>query len=422
MQNTSELLLSVASPKRKALLGFFLLVFGIGTWFPLKWGFANAVSSRAELPEVAAFAAELAPADPQTRFARAVLLDATLEPADAVTGLIEFEAATTNSPYNYLIWLELGRAYDRSGQPEKALKALRRAVELAPNYSLPKWTLGNSLLRSGETAEAIEYLLLTARADARFAEPAAVLLLQLSDYEPKAVGQHASSSSNLNDAIISALAREKRLDIAVSLWRMRLFEMSSEGAARSLYQQLVDAKRFRDAVGVSSSFRATASLAAGAISDGGFEERSAAPIRTVFEWNIADGGEPRIGVTDGQKRSGSYSLLIGFGNKAVGFRTVRQIVALDPGSRYEFEAWYRSVLEGLGTLHWEAVDVSTGKRLLLTEPFARSDEWQKVSGLITAPDDVDGVEFRLVKVCSSVECSMSGNLWIDDVSIKQISK
>ncbi len=412
----------MASPKRKALLGFFLLIVAVGSWFPIKWGFANAVSSRAELPEVAAFAAELAPGDPQTRFAHAVLLDATLEPADAVAGLREFESAAFNSPYNYLIWLELGRAYERSGQPEKALIALRRAAVLAPNYAEPKWALGNTLLRTGNTDEATELFLFAAGADSRFAEPAAVLLLQVSNYESAAIERFASSSSNLNDALISALAREKRFDLALNLWRMRQFETTSDSVATALYQQLVDAKRFRDALSVGTSFRATAGLAAGAITNGGFEERSAAPIRTVFEWNIADGSEPRVGVTDGQKRSGSYSLLIGFGNKAAGFRTVKQVVAVEPGSQYEFEAWYRSAIDGTGTIHWEAVDASTGKRLFLSEPFVRSDEWQKVSGLITAPDDVDGFEFRLVKICPLGECALSGNLWIDDVSVKQIDR
>ena len=53
-----------------------------------------------------------------------------------------------------LLWLALGKSRERNGDIGGAEKALRRAVELAPNYGDNHWTLGNNLLRQGKSEDA----------------------------------------------------------------------------------------------------------------------------------------------------------------------------------------------------------------------------------------------------------------------------
>ncbi len=44
--------------------------------------------------------------------------------------------------------MEFGAALEQAGDFEKAEKALREAVKLAPSYAYPRWYLGNLLVRT----------------------------------------------------------------------------------------------------------------------------------------------------------------------------------------------------------------------------------------------------------------------------------
>src|SRR5215203_6481429 len=144
-----------------------------------KWFFANTIAARSIYKEIAEFSVGLAPNDPQTHFASAVLHEKTFVPGDLPKSLAEFEQATALSPYDFRHWFELGRARERSGDTEDAEKAFRRALELAPNYSQVQWGLGNFLLRQGKEAEAFTQIRKAAESDKTFASPAIASAWQL---------------------------------------------------------------------------------------------------------------------------------------------------------------------------------------------------------------------------------------------------
>src|SRR5215813_2780290 len=72
-------------------------------WYIAKWAFANMISSRADRTEIADIAVSLAPDDPQTHYAAAVLYDKTFLPQDQSRSLSEYERAVSLAPHNYLL-------------------------------------------------------------------------------------------------------------------------------------------------------------------------------------------------------------------------------------------------------------------------------------------------------------------------------
>jgi Flp pilus assembly protein TadD len=66
----------------------------------------------------------------------------------------ELEKATTLRPDNGDAWAMLGNVYKQNDQPEKAITALRRAIELMPNQPSPHITLASILVRQGDMAGA----------------------------------------------------------------------------------------------------------------------------------------------------------------------------------------------------------------------------------------------------------------------------
>ena len=64
--------------------------------------------------------------------------------------------------------MDLGGALEQAGEIEKAEKALRTAVKLAPAYAYPRWYLGNLLVRDGRYSEAFAELQRASDANEKF--------------------------------------------------------------------------------------------------------------------------------------------------------------------------------------------------------------------------------------------------------------
>ena len=131
------------------------------SWFAVRWYVGNTLAEYAPTVEnggieMAQVAARWAPGDPFTHWRLASLEDKVFSAANLADAAREYQLAVTLSPYDYRYWMELGRGLDATGDTDGAEKALRRAVELAPAYSHPRWYLGNMLLREGRLNDAFE--------------------------------------------------------------------------------------------------------------------------------------------------------------------------------------------------------------------------------------------------------------------------
>lgn len=135
----------------------------LGSWLVVRWYVGDTVAEYAPTVEqggieMARLAARWAPGDPLTHWRLGSLEEKVFSAENMADAVREYQLAVTLSPNDYRYWMELGRALEASGDRESGEKALRRAVDLAPAYSHPRWHFGNLLLREGRMAEAFEQL------------------------------------------------------------------------------------------------------------------------------------------------------------------------------------------------------------------------------------------------------------------------
>jgi len=412
------------APRRAILLGAVFVCL-VAAFFFIKWCLANSIAVQSQFIEVAELSARLAPNDPQSHYALAVLNEKTFLPEDLQKSLLGFEQAAALAPYDFRLWLALGKARERRGDTAGAEFALRKALALAPNYADVQWTLGNALLRGGKTGEAFGEMRRAAASDAAYGNQLIITALQISGGDIKSVRQHISDAPNLNSTLAVFLAKGKRLDEALEVWNALPSEEKKtvlKPDGETLFKHLLDEKKYRDALQIQQSIMEQSeaeNFTTGKIFNGGFEIEVKREKASIFDWQIADGAQPQIGFDDKEKHAGNRSLVIIF-NSVNGrdFRAVSQTVVVEARKKYVFELFYKSDLKTVATLRWEIVDAADGKVLGATNVILNNADWTNLKAEFVTLENTQAVVLRLAREpCKSIVCPISGKVWFDDFAI-----
>lgn len=396
----------------------------LGAVFAAKWFFGSSIASRAAYIEVAEFAADLSPADPQAYYTQALLAEKNFSPDSMRKSLAEYETAAALAPYDYRLWLAVGKAREQNGDAAGAETALRKALELAPNYASVQWMLGNVLLRVGKTSEAFEQLRRASEGDAKYAAPAVYTAWQIFDGDMKRIQSSLGDSNRTNFALADFLVREKKFDEAFEIWNALPADAQNEeykAAGNQLLSEMLAAKKFDEALIIQNRLNAAGDtkFVREKVSNGGFEQEIAVKNASVFDWQIGDALQPQIGVDEREKHGGSRSLVIIF-KSADGkdFRQLTQTVAVEPGAQYRFQTFYKSELKAPATVKWEIVSAADGSVLASTEAAANNADWTALTADFQTSEATAAVTLRLARAgCKSSFCPISGKIWFDDFSI-----
>ncbi|MDQ3179541.1 MAG: carbohydrate binding domain-containing protein [Acidobacteriota bacterium] len=408
---------------QRALLLGAGFVFLISVVFFVRWCYGYAIATQNISKEVAEFAVSLAPNASQTHYTLAILNEKTFLPEDLSKSLAEYEQATALAPNDYRLWFALGKSRERRGDAVGAELALKKAVELAPGYSRLRWAYGNILLRQGKTTEAFAEMRQAAETDKTYTNPIVAAAWQIFEGDIDSIKRNIGDSTQINFVLPLFLAKQNRLDEAFAIWESLPAQEKKTTFKENgveLFNQLIETKKYHDALRIQSQIREsdTGKFAVGVISNGSFET-DIKPNTDVFGWQIADGVQPQIGFDIAQKQGGNQSLVIVF-NSPTGqdFRALSQIVVVESGKSYGFEAVFKSNLKTSATLKWEIVDTSDGKVLAATEAVAGNADWTSLKTDFTVPENTQAVTIRLAReICKSTACPISGKIWFDDFNL-----
>jgi Tfp pilus assembly protein PilF len=409
---------------RRALFIALLLAVVVVHWWIAKWSFGNMVSTRADQSQLADFAVDIAPSDPQTHYAAAVLYDKTFIAADEEHSLKEYKQAVTLSPNNYILWLEYGKALERSGEPSQAEMALRYALALAPNYASVQWALGNLLVRTGQTDTGFEQIRNAVDGDPSYAGSAAAFAYQYFDGDLDQTRKVAGNSSRANAALALLLAKQKRFDEASAVWG-NVGQPTNDDAittsGKSLVNELMAAKKFGLAMQIERTVDASSAYTPETVFDGGFEDAVKLEGASPFEWQIGPESQPQVLQSTAQPHGGSRSLVLRFSSKdGNGLRSISQTVAVRPNAKYAIGGFYHSDLKSDGKLVWQVADASSGA-VIAEIPIGTAANWTPFSADFQSPSDSDAVVLRLtMKPCGSTLCPANGSVWLDDIVLRSL--
>lgn len=416
----------------RALLITVTLLCVVTAWFFVKWNFAHSVSARldtkrAEFKAVGDWLTGLAPGDPQTHLTAARVYQRTFDPADLTRSLSEYEIAVALSPYDYFAWVDLGKSLGVNGEPDRAEAAYARALQLAPNYAAVQWVYGNSLIRQGKTDEGFSLIAKASAANAEYSQPAVATALQIFDNDIGQVQRSLGDTEVTNAALATALAGQMHFDEAFAAWS-KLPDADKPVKFKTLGEKLIEkfatARKFQFAAAVASAIRTgdAEKPVIGRVTNGGFEYGVKLRNAGLFEWQIAEGAQPQIALSETEVHNGKLSLWMIFNSfESAAFRTVSQTVALSPGNEYEFEAFYTSDLKTTASIKWEIVNALTSAPIASTAAIVATPDWTPLRIKFAMPADSDGIIIRLVREgCGGPSCPITGSLAFDDISLRRL--
>jgi Tfp pilus assembly protein PilF len=419
--------------RRLLLLVPIAAVFVLG-WYVARWHIGSTFAEYPADLETARAAERLAPNDPQAAFTRARLEERELSPDALIEAERSYARAASLAPNDYRLWMELGRVRGMTGDAAGSEQALRRAVELAPAYSAPRWRLGNLLFRRGRLEEGLAELQRAGDADPELRPQIFNLLWRAFEGDTERVIAAAGRSAEARAQLVDHLIARRQLDYARRVWASFNHEERSEAKIRAagdnLARALFEARQFQSALDVRRSIAINEQLPQpGQILNADFESDIPTTATQLFGWRIASVPQAQIHLDPRNGFGGrGRSLRIAF-NAPSPFdfdQSISQLVVVSPRARYRLT--YRARTENLQTVSTivclvvDPAASATAPALAVSAPVpSQTTDWQTIQIEFTTGANTEGVIIRFARAaCPEATCPIFGRVWFDDFNLEQI--
>jgi hypothetical protein len=420
-----------ATTPMKAIMMLMILLTLVTTWFAVRWYVGNTIAEyfhpEDHRLETAQLAVGLAPNDPVPHWRLGNLAQTELPPDQIGLVVTEYEKAVSLSPNDYRLWMEFGGALEQAGDFDKAEKALRESVRLAPSYSQPRWYLGNLLLRTDRYDEGFAELRRASEADSKFFPQLFNLAWQLYSDDFGQLQAAVGNAPAVRAAFSKYLVGHGRYDEGLRLWASLTDAEKKENReyADTIISGLIGANRYHQAMNIWNEVAPGPAYDAsvGHILDRGFEDNLAHGPGAIFGWQVQSNSQVQIGIDAGKGHSGSRSLRLYFQVRShIDTINVSQLVPVKPNTQYDFECYVKTEkLESAETpviLIVNAVD-EAGLAGSASAPNGTSD-WQRVALSFKTGDKTEAIKVKMVRnsCAESPVCPIFGTVWYDDFDLK----
>jgi len=380
--------------------------------------FADYFSKKLDLASLQ-MAARLEPgnADYQYRLGH-YFLQTQHEPETAVRF---FKSATALNPHNAGYWLELSRIYRRLANSDQQKDALQHAIAADPSTPDVAWDAANFYWALGETDRALQEFRVVLENDPY--RPAAALDrcwrvkpdvdFLLRDVVPR----NAEAYSSFLDFLVS----RNEPAAAARVWT-EMVQLQQTVEPRHVFDYVRYLIDQRDVWQAHQAWRQAASLcdlsgyqpsSENLVVNGDF---SLPVLNGGFDWLYEKLSDVSLALDPTESHSGHRSLSIIFDSRGIEDAGIRQLIPVEPNTKYEFSAYFKSEgLEGAGGPRFLLEDRFTGANYFASEELKGASFWKQVGGAFDSGPDTKLVVLRIQRVPAGN--AIRGKLWIGDVRL-----
>jgi Flp pilus assembly protein TadD len=431
-KSPSVITVTFRPPAVRWLLLLPALVALLGACLAVRWYVGNTIAEFYPATdeggiEMARMAVRWSPGDPLTHWRLASFEEKTFTAESLARAVREYELAVMAAPYDYRYWMELGRALEAAGNPDAGEKALRRAVELAPAYSYPRWYYGNLLVRQGKTDEAFGQLARAAEADEGMQPQIFALTSQVFGSDLEKIAQ-TFPSSQVRMRFAVNLVNSGKFDDALRV--LRTVSPADRKAQSNLNAQavttLIAKGQFHAALVLMRELDPGAQLPAGEqFWNGSFEDPIPFPDPKPFRWVINNRSQAQITIDSrGHAGKGSLRIIFKAPSKLVSI-LVSQTIIVEPNTQYRVQYYQRS--EGLTSASTPSINVTDpgdGASLTFSPPMpSGTNDWQLVTLDFKTKPKTEAIAIGINRSgCDDQQpiCPIFGTVWYDDFNLQRL--
>lgn len=416
-------------PVRVGLVALVLLALVFG-WFAVRWQLGNMLAELTapndpNVKEIAALAVRLSPSDPMTNWLTAGTRKNVFTPEAIQATAKSYETVARLSPNDYRWWVELGRAREQAEEIEAAEAAYRRAVEIAPNYTYPRWQLGNFYLRQNRSEEAFAELKKAASSNSIYRDQVFSITWDYYEKDTARLEEIAGDSPSVRAGLAKFYAAKERAEDSLRLWNSlsEADKAANEAIALVIAQAFYSKRIFPESQAFIRELGIEPDARAESVQNGGFENPIRDNAETYFGWKRTPVEKIDFKLDPTQKREGSRSLRVSFsGYSEPTLYTFYQYVIVQPSANYRLTFWVRTEnMKSGGTPALEIFNAIDDKIIVTSKPFpSGTGDWEQIKLEFTAPANAEAVGLRTVRAFCGADCPIFGTFWYDDFKLERL--
>jgi hypothetical protein len=328
-------------------------------------------------------------------------------------------SAVALNPSRARYWLDLAIASQAVGDADSARHAVQRAVDVGPRIPDVAWQAANLYLTEGALENAMKELRVVMENDPYLAQQGARASWKIRpdiDYLLSQVVPVATDES-----LLEFLITKNESDAAAKVWE-RSFSMQHAIDRKYLFEYMRYLIAHREVSQAALVWQQAADLSGMAAYQPSSENLL---VNSDFSMDILNGGFDWLhqkvnGVTlnldPNESHSGTRSLRISFDGPGIEDAGIRQLVPVEPNTRYEFSTFYKAQeMDGAGGPKFAIQDLYRETPLFMSEALRDADFWKEEGGVFSTGPETNLVVLRIARVPAG--SPIRGKLWIDGLKL-----
>ena len=347
-----------------------------------------------------------------------------LNSPDIPKAIESYRNSLSLNPIHSGVWIDLSKAYQINNQKEEAEHALERAVRLSPNNPDLLWEAGTFWLMNSMPDKAVkalrQYLILAPQMQPIVYDLCWKLRLEnsfiIENVVPPAYEYQAG--------YLTYLMSTKRVSEALYAWRAIDLTKLEKKVFISYSNFLIENGVYESAETVWTDITAKIEGLNGRDANTLLwnHDFEAEPLNGGFDWRIAETEGVNAFIDDTVKMTGNRSLGVAFdGLHNPDITIAQQTVIITPGASYSLRGYIKA--EGITTKNGIFLQVQGHRCTGLdarTESVAGSSFWREVTVDFEAPPSCSAAVVKIRRERSQkLDNKIEGTAWIDGITLKR---
>jgi len=337
---------------------------------------------------------------------------------DSTAAIEPYRAAVGLNPHSARYWFDLASAYQVLGDTSNQTWALEHAIEADPTTPDVAWEAANFFLVQGDDQKALREFNVVLENEPSLADRAIQFCWRINPDVDSLLRDVVPAKSAAYIALLNLLMTKGEAPATAKVWAA-LISTSQPFERRYVYDYLrflLDAKDVDEArlvwqqaaprFGLTSYLPTRNNL----IVNGDF---SLDVLNGAFDWQYQKQQSVTLTLDPSDFHSGHRSLLVTFDGPGVTDAGIRQFIAVQPGTLYDFSGYYKNgEIEGAGGPHLTVQDAYSQDVLYDSGELKEAGFWKSIVGEFTTGDDCRLLVLHIRRLPEG--SPIRGNLWVND--------